>query len=52
MSDVRATTPASGSQTDDVVAAVRRDHAEIKDLFARVDSASGDARTTPSRCSS
>ncbi len=43
MSDVR-TTATSPSQTADVIDAVRRDHAEIKDLFARVDAASGDGR--------
>jgi hemerythrin superfamily protein len=39
MTDTHAGTTAR-PQTDDVIAAVRRDHAEIKDLFARVESSS------------
>lgn len=44
MTDIRSGTSTTGSATDDIVAAVRRDHAEIKDLFGRVDAGSGDAK--------
>ena len=35
MSEVDTGATRTASQTDDIVAAIRRDHGEIKDLFAR-----------------
>lgn len=44
MTDIRSGTSTTESATDDIVAEVRRDHAEIEDLFGRVDAGSGDAK--------
>jgi hemerythrin superfamily protein len=41
MSEIDTGATRTASQTDDIVAAIRRDHGEIKDLFGRVESASG-----------
>ncbi|MBV8950959.1 MAG: hemerythrin domain-containing protein [Actinobacteria bacterium] len=42
MTDIGTGTSTTTSATDDVIAAVRRDHAEIKQLFARVEASKGD----------